>query len=164
MFNSKVLSVKYIPLGGHLILSHTGHHMFWNVFNYIYNFLCVCACGYACMWEHACQKKCLDVTRKLLELSPSYMKILGLTFCLGSTPLLPANSQLCLIYYKRGCLPPPYSLALFSPLAFAPLPSSASIPIPLTKHIPGFSFLFMKHNIRYWTEFINFGGKFAVEN
>ena len=68
-----------------------------------------------------------------------------LGFCLSSTPQLPGNSQLCpspllpgnslvgLVHYKRGCLPLPlpYSLSLSFSLAqsWAPLPSSPLPPL-----------------------------------
>jgi hypothetical protein len=43
-----------------------------------------------------------------------------LAFCLGSTPQLPGNSQVCLTNYKKGCLPPP-PLPLLSPFPHPPL-------------------------------------------
>jgi hypothetical protein len=47
--------------------------------------------------------------------------LLLLAFCLSSAPQLPDNSQVCLTHYKRGCLPPPVSLALaFSPHSLYP--------------------------------------------
>ena len=50
-----------------------------------------------------------------------------LAFYLGSATQLPGNSQVCLTHYKRGCLPPPLSLALlpllqlFTPSLLIPL-------------------------------------------
>ena len=56
---------------------------------------------------------------------------------LGFTPQLPSNSQVCLTHYKRGCLPPPHSLALFSsPLALVPLPSPHPLFLPFSVSIP----------------------------
>jgi hypothetical protein len=48
-----------------------------------------------------------------------------LSFRLGSAPQLPGNNQMCLIHYKRGCLPPLHSLLLAS---------CSSLPIPLHTH------------------------------
>jgi hypothetical protein len=49
-----------------------------------------------------------------------------LAFLLGSTPQLPGNSQVCLIHYKRGCVPSPHSLPLFPfcPFSLPPPPPS----------------------------------------
>ena len=43
--------------------------------------------------------------------SPVCSKAQLLAFCLSSTPQIPGNSQAGLTHYKRGCLPPPPSLA-----------------------------------------------------
>jgi hypothetical protein len=55
-------------------------------------------------------------------------------FSLGSIPGLPGNNQVCLTHYKRGCLPPPHSLALLlCPLA--PMPTLSPLPSLLSLHM-----------------------------
>jgi hypothetical protein len=44
----------------------------------------------------------------------SFLRCCLLAFLLGSAPQLPGNSQVYPTHYKRGCLPPPHSLLLFS--------------------------------------------------
>jgi hypothetical protein len=71
-------------------------------------------------------------------------RLLVLVFLLGFAPQLPGNSQVCLIHYKRGCLPlltllSSYSLTLclfslfphLSPLSLHMLLASLSPPPPL---------------------------------
>jgi hypothetical protein len=66
----------------------------------------------------------------LLRPSSSFLLYVVLAFPLGSAPQLPGKSQVCLTYYKRGCLLPPLSLAL-APLPLFPLcPFSPHFPPP----------------------------------
>ena len=58
----------------------------------------------------------LDHTQGILGSETTLLLVL----CLGSASQLPGNSQVCLTWYKRGCLP------LLSLLLFCP-----SLPIPL---------------------------------
>ena len=53
-----------------------------------------------------------------------------LAFCLSSTPQLPDNSQVGLVYYKTGCLPPPLTLLLLLSCLLAPCSPSLPIPFP----------------------------------
>ena len=54
-----------------------------------------------------------------------------LAFCLSSTPQLPDNSQVGLVYYKTGCLPPPLTLLLLLSCLLAPCSPSLHISSPL---------------------------------
>jgi hypothetical protein len=54
-----------------------------------------------------------------------YSFSIPLAFSLGSAPLLPGNSQVCLTHYKRSCWTPPCSLAL---LLSYPLPPHSLSP------------------------------------
>jgi hypothetical protein len=61
-----------------------------------------------------------------------------LAFLLSSAPQLPGKSQVSLTHYKRGCLPPPLSLVLFSSIAlfpfylYSPPPLFPPVSIPLS--------------------------------
>ena len=64
----------------------------------------------------------------------SHITTVGISSRLPPPPQLPDNNQVCLTNYKRGCLPPPHSLALLlCPLA--PMPTLSPLPSLLSLHM-----------------------------
>jgi hypothetical protein len=96
-------------------------HVCTCVYARVYTCMCVCLSVYTCVC--ACLCVCASVC-----------VCMSLVFCLSSTPQLPGNSQVGLTHYKRGCLPPPPSLALpfLLLLSFLPTPP---VPSPLSFHV-----------------------------